>query len=100
LRSLRDKIKQVDEAAFYLAKSASEVSEPTLSGALQWLRNKGVGILSRELESFCKDGFVSPTRKFNLNRTFDLNARLASGEKISDIFDVSEIAEVLSAVLK
>ena len=84
----------------YLAKCANEVSEPNLLETLQKLRRNGVGILSGEIETFCKDGFVSPKNKLNLNRTFDLNARLARGEKISDIFDVTEIAEVLTAVLK
>jgi hypothetical protein len=30
---------------------------------------------------------------------FELNSRIANGEKISDIFDVSELVEVLGAVL-
>jgi putative ATP-dependent endonuclease of OLD family len=100
LQALRDRIRKVDESAFYLAKCANEVSEPNLLETLQKLRRNGVGILSGEIETFCKDGFVSPKNKLNLNRTFDLNARLARGEKISDIFDVTEIAEVLTAVLK
>jgi predicted ATP-dependent endonuclease of OLD family len=100
LQALRDRIRKADESLFYLAKCANEVSEPNLLETLQKLRRNGVGILSGEIETFCKDGFVSPKNKLNLNRTFDLNARLASGEKISDIFDVTEIAEVLTSVLK
>lgn len=99
LRGLRERIKKTEESAFYLAKSVVEVPEKNLPDTLQKLRTHGIGILSGELESLCKDGFVSPKNKLNLNRTFDLNARLASGERISDIFDVTEIAEVLTAVL-
>jgi putative ATP-dependent endonuclease of the OLD family len=100
LRVMRERIKKADESAFYLAKSVKEVPEKNLADTLQKLRTHGVGILSGELESLCKDGFVSPKNKLSLNRTFDLNARLASGEKISDIFDVTELVEVLTAVLK
>ncbi len=100
LQTLREGMRKADESAFYLAKCANEVSEPNLLETFQKLRRNGVGILSGEIETFCKDGFVSPKNKLNLNGTFDLNARLASGEKISDIFDVTEIAEDLRAVLK
>lgn len=100
LHNLRERIRKNDEGAFYLAKSASDVSEPNLLVTLQKLRKNGVGILSGELESFCKDGFVSHNNKLSLNRTFDLNARLASGEKISDIFDVTELSEILTTVLR
>jgi hypothetical protein len=99
LQSLREKIRNADESAFYLAKAVGEVPEPSLPGILQKLRQNGVGILSCELEALCKDGFVSPNKKLNLNRTFELNARLANGEKISDIFDVTELKELLTAVL-
>jgi predicted ATP-dependent endonuclease of OLD family len=100
LNELRERIRKTDESAFYLAKSANDVSEPNLLDKLQNLRKHGVGILSGELESFCKDGFVSRNRKLSLNRTFELNFRLAGGEKISDIFDVTELVEVLTAVLE
>lgn len=99
IQNLRKKIKEADASEFYLAKVAKEVSRPDLHDNLQKMRMHGIGILSGDLESFCKDGFVSRNNKLNLNRTFDLNARLAHGEKISNIFDVAEIIEILATVL-
>jgi putative ATP-dependent endonuclease of OLD family len=101
LQRLREKIKKNDPKAFYLAKKADEVNveEIDLLDILRKLRQRGVGILSGEIECSCKDGSVSSKNKLNLDAVFELNSRMANGEKISDIFDVTELVELLGPTL-
>lgn len=42
---------------------------------------------------------MSPDNKLSLDAVFELNSRLATGENISDIFEITELVEVLGAVL-
>lgn len=101
LQRLREKIKANNPKAFYTAKKVDEVVVDgiDLPDALSKLREHGVGILSGEIESLCQDGTVSVTKKLSLDTVFDLNSRIANGESISDIFDVTELVEVLVAAL-
>jgi hypothetical protein len=62
---------------------------------LSKLRQRGVGILSGEVEDSYQDGSVSGKNKLNLDAVFELNSRIANGENISDIFDIAELIEVL-----
>jgi putative ATP-dependent endonuclease of OLD family len=101
LQRLREKIKNTDPKAFYTAKKVDEVAVEgvDLPDGLSKLRQHGVGILSGEIESLCLDGSVSSAKKLSLDAVFELNSRIANGEKISDIFDITELLEVLGAVL-
>jgi len=101
LQSLREKIKKQTPEAFYTAKRASDINfsgvdTPDILGKL---RQHGIGILSGEIEDLCQDGTVSPQKKLNLDTVFQLNSRLAAGESICDIFDVTELLELLGTVL-
>jgi hypothetical protein len=101
LQSLREKIKKEAPGAFYTAKRVSDVNVlgTDLPDILSKLRQQGVGILSGEIEYLCRDGTVSSQRKLGLEAVFELNSRIASGESICDIFDVSEILELLGTML-
>jgi putative ATP-dependent endonuclease of OLD family len=101
LQRLREKIKARDPKAFYVAKKADEVAVDgiDLPDALSKLRQHGIGILSGEIESLSTDGSLSSAKKLNLDAVFELNSRIANGESISNIFDITELIEVLSAVL-
>jgi hypothetical protein len=101
LQSLREKIRNSDPKVFYLAKRADEVNVDgiDLPDILSKLRQHGVGILSGEIEDSCQDGSVSGKNKLNLDAVFELNSRIANGENISDIFDITELIEMLGAVL-
>jgi len=101
LQRLREKIRNTDPKTFYLAKKVDEVKLDgvDLPDILSKLRQRGIGILSGEVEDSCRDGTVSSKNKLNLDAVFELNARIANGESISKIFDVDELVEVLQAVL-
>jgi putative ATP-dependent endonuclease of OLD family len=101
LQRLREKIKNTDPKAFYTAKKADEVAVDGIDipKVLSKLRERGVGILSGEIESLCVDGSVSPAKKLSLDAVFELNSRIANGEHISNMFDITELIEVLAAVL-
>ena len=45
------------------------------------------------------DTTVSSDNKISLDAVFELNSRIANGENVSDIFDVTELIEVLGAIL-
>lgn len=102
LQRLRDRVKKADAKAFYVAKKVDELNVDgiDLCNGLRKLRQRGVGILSAEIEDLCRDGSVSPKKKLDLNAVFALNSRIANGEKISNIFDVSELVELLEAILR
>jgi predicted ATP-dependent endonuclease of OLD family len=101
LQRLREKLRETDPKAFYLAKKVDEVNLDgvDLREGLSKLRQRGVGILSGEIEDLCRDGTVSGKNKLNLVAVFELNSRIASGEKVSDIFDVAELVELLGSAL-
>ena len=98
---MREKLRETDPKAFYLAKKVDEVNLDgvDLREGLSKLRQRGVGILSGEIEDLCRDGTVSGKNKLNLVAVFELNSRIASGEKVSDIFDVAELVELLGSAL-
>jgi putative ATP-dependent endonuclease of the OLD family len=102
LQRLREKMKKVDPKSFYLAKKVDDLNLDWIDLPVQLskLRQRGVGLLSGEIEDLCRDGTVSSKKKLSLHAVFELNSRIASGEKISDIFDDSELVELLEAVLK
>jgi energy-coupling factor transporter ATP-binding protein EcfA2 len=101
LQRLRDKIRNNDPQGFYLAKKVDEVNVDgiDLRDILSKLRQRGLGILTGEIEDLCQDATVSSDNKMSLDAVFELNARIANGENISDIFDVTELIEVLGAIL-
>lgn len=101
LEQLRTELKKENEEAFYLAKRATVFANPRLDKALWQLRSHGVCILSGEIEDCCRDNsFLRPgTTKLSLEKASELGARLDGGERISDIFDVSEIEPFLAHVL-
>ena len=70
-----------------------------LRDILSKLRQRGLGILTGEIEDLCQDATVSSDNKMSLDAVFELNSRIANGENISAIFDVTELIEVLGAIL-
>lgn len=99
LQILRQDLKRDNEEAFYTAKNQSCFKNPRISATLKTLRKNGICILSGEIEDCSRDPFISPKDKLSLDKIYELNSRLASGEKITDLFDVSEINDFLYAVL-
>ncbi len=100
IEKLRSQIKDLDAAAFYTAKSATQVSHPNIQQVLDRLRSNGVGILSGELENLSKDyAFLSPLEGLSLEKVYALHQRLMSGEKIGDLLLTSEIGDFLRVVL-
>lgn len=57
-------------------------------------------MLSGEIEHLSRDtSFLSPEdNKLSLDKVYELNSRLASGTKITDLIDTTEIEEFLLAV--
>jgi putative ATP-dependent endonuclease of the OLD family len=101
LQKLRADVKKREEEAFYTAKSSSSLSHANISVALSYLRGHGLCLLNGEIESFCLDQeFVSPQKKLSLDKVFDMSERLASGAKITDLFETSEINDFLNVVLE
>lgn len=106
INKLRTNIKKKEEGKFYIAQKINDFvgcSEPKikeLSDLLKDLRSRGIGILSGEIEDFSKDSqFVSSTKKIDLNKIFEISAKIENGRKISDLFDTSDLEEFLKAVL-
>lgn len=100
IEKLRTQIKDLDEAAFYTAKSAAQIAHPNIQQVLDRMRSNGVGILSGELETLSKDyAVLSPSDGLTLAKVFALNERLVRGEHISDFFLTSEISDFLQVVL-
>jgi putative ATP-dependent endonuclease of the OLD family len=101
IEKLRGQIKEADEAAFYTAKTAAQVSQANIPQVLERLRSNGVCILSGEVESCSKDyAFVSPYDKLTLEKVYALNQRLVDGEKVTDIVAMGEIGEFLKVVFE
>ncbi len=99
---VREEIKKDSEKSFYTAKRQSQIASSRLQKALPWLRKHGICILSGEIEDCCKEkGFLnSQTNKLSLDKVYELSRRLGEGEKIEDLFDLTEIMEFLQTVFQ
>jgi len=102
LVKLRSDLKNKEEEAFYTAKTALEFKSVNVSPKLEYLRKNGVCILNGAIEHLSKvPSFLTPEdNKLSLDKIYDMKARIASGEKISDLIDTSEISEFLSVVFE
>lgn len=102
LVKLRSDLKNDEEEAFYTAKTAREFKSIDLSQELEYLRKNGVCILGGQIEHLSKNpSSLSPEdNKLSLDKVYDMKARIASGEKISDLIDIAEISEFLSVVFE
>ncbi len=100
IEKLRSQIKELDESAFYTAKSSAQLTHPNIQQVLDRLRSNGVGILSGELENLSQDyAFLSPMDGLSLDKIYALHQRLMSGEKISELLMTSEMSDFLRVVL-
>ena len=100
IQKLRSTLKKSNEQAFYTAKTADTFLNPEITKALHFLRENGLCILDGQIENLSKkEVFLSPSNKLTLDKVYELNGRLESGEKITDLFDVKEIDEFLRVVL-
>lgn len=105
LQKSRTNIKKKEEEKFYITKSIKDfkntnIDDKKLSAELTQLQQAGVCILSGEIEDFSKDKSInSSNNKLTLDKVFEISARLENGEKISDIFDISEMVILLKKVL-
>lgn len=100
----RNKIKQKHPNQFYTAKQVSDISDSELrdqtDNFLSELRNHGICILSGEIENICQILPSSRNGKLDLNAIYALKREIDNGAIISDLFDITEIAEFLSHVLE
>ena len=73
LQRLRDKIRNNDPQGFYLAKKVDEVNVDgiDLQDIFSKLRQRGLGILTGEIEDLCQDATVSSDNKMSLDAVFD-----------------------------
>ena len=100
IEKLRSQIKELDESAFYTAKSSAQLTHPNIQQVLDRLRSNGVGILSGQLENLSQDyAFLSPMDGLSLDKVYALHQRLMSGEKISEVLLTSEMSDFLRVVL-
>ncbi len=101
IEKLRSQIKEVDEGAFYTAKSAAQIGHPSIQQVLDRLRSNGVGILSGELENLSRDyALLSPLDSLSLEKIYTLNQRLMSGEKMTDLLMTSELEDFFKVVFE
>jgi hypothetical protein len=99
IQKMRELLKKNYDVQFYTAKTATDIPDSSLPEFLRCLRKNGVGILSGEIENCSKDtSFISSENKLDLNKIYALNERLASENKMIDLFDTSEIKEFLDVV--
>lgn len=99
-KKLRDELRTEDRQAFYEGKSRFAFTHVTLAEKLQKLRSKGLCLLDGEIESLSRNHeWLPPTRKFDLAKVYELRRRLAEGERMADLFDLSPIQEFLHAVI-
>lgn len=98
----RNDIKTKNERVFYTAKKIDDVAgNKELANLLNDLRTNGICILDGEIEDLSKQAeFISSTNKLSLDKLFEINAKLAQGSKMSDIFDVRVISEFLKIVIE
>lgn len=97
---MRSVIKRDEEQAFYTATTADEIATPGLSALLERLRERGVCILSGNIEDLCADATFSAQKKLSLERIFFLNQRLIDGEQITDIFASDDLLPSLAHILQ
>lgn len=98
LQRVRAAIKKNEEPAFYTASKSNEIEED-VAILLETLRASGACILSGQMEDAWTDATFSGAKKLDLRRLYDLNQRLADGQSIKDIFNTSELEELLAHVL-
>lgn len=99
--ALRNRLRTQEPQVFYEGKQASEFGDPALLRSLKRLRNAGIGILDGEIEDLSKDNaWLDPnTGKFSLRHVYRLREHLNSGRKMSELFDLSPLAEFLTPIL-
>jgi hypothetical protein len=101
LRGFRSQLKKQNERLFYTGKSSTEFENPVLINFLGRLRANGIGILNAEIEDCSKDpSLLSPKDKLSLEKVVEINAKLGSGQKISDFFEKSEVEPFLRGVFE
>ena len=101
IQLIRDELKRENKVAFYKDKTSSSFTNSKLPKLLSDLTKDGICILSGEIENLSKDpAFISPSQKLSLDKIFELNARLAAGKKITDLFECNEIREFIKTVLE
>ncbi|HRH36987.1 MAG TPA: AAA family ATPase [Flavobacteriales bacterium] len=97
---LRGELRVANRQAFYEGKSAADFTHPTLTQTLSKLRKKGLCLLDGEIEGLSKDHtLLAPSQKFDLAKVYELRRRLASGERMENLFDLAPLKEFLEAVL-
>lgn len=99
MQRLRTTIRRDDIAAFYTATKASEVGNAGVNAFIEECRSHGVCILPGQIEDCCIDGTFGQNRKLSLERLYALSGRLASGERINSIFDVTDFEAFFRHVL-
>ena len=95
-------LKSENESAFYKAKTRKEFENKEIDRILRGLRSSGLCILDGQIEDCCTDNrFISsPNNKLDLNKVYELRSRLASGMKMSDLFDLNQFQPFLDTVFK
>lgn len=97
----RNSLRQNSRALFYTARHSSEFNNEKLNTFLSKLRSRGIGVLDGEIEHLSRDyDWVRPdTKKFDLKKVYELREKLTSGEKMSSLFELEPIKQLLMAVL-
>lgn len=102
---LRNELKTNHEQLFYKAKTSDEFPAAEVAKIRPILaRLKGVGfcILDGEIENLSKDhSLLAPkTIKLSLNKVFEINSKLISGQKISDLLEISSLTSFIDFVVR
>jgi putative ATP-dependent endonuclease of the OLD family len=101
LQKLRAKIKSEAEEAFFTAKQVTGAGFSGLGDALASLRNAGLGILDGQIEDLSTEpGFLSSTNKLDLDKVYEIRARLNAGTKFSSFMSIDQLRQVLAAVFR
>lgn len=101
LTKLRNAIKDSDERAFYTAKHRDQIDHAEIGKTLSIFRQNGICILDGQIENCCKDEtFISPTKKLDLKRVYELKEKLTVGGKMSDIFDLTQFQPFFERVFR
>jgi hypothetical protein len=102
-------VKKVSPYHFYTAKQLTDLKEITdeqnykkFEKFLQYLRQKGICILTGEIEHFSKVDEISASdgQKLNMDKIFKINAKLNNGTNITEIFQIDEILEFIKPILE
>lgn len=98
----RNNLRENSRELFYTAKHASEFNNEKLNAFLLKLRSRGMGVLDGEIEHLSKDqGWVAPgSKKFDLSKVYELRERLTLGEKMSDLFELEPLRQLLVVILE